>query len=88
MLGIWTVDREVKSSVISFCIELLIYAGMVVAYYFLVLHLLGDWLHRLFENERKLYAITALILIICQGLILEVLTRLLLAFIKPRTGAE
>jgi len=82
------VDREVKSSLISFCIELLIYAGLVVAYYFLVLHLLGDWLQRLFEQERKLYAVTALVLIICQGLILEVLTRLLLGFIKPRTEAE
>ena len=81
-------DREVKSSLISFCIELLIYAGLVVAYYFLVLHLLGDWLQRLFEQERKLYAVTALVLIICQGLILEVLTRLLLGFIKPRTEAE
>ena len=78
-------DQEVKSSLISFCIELLIYAGLVVAYYFLVLHLLGDWLQRLFENNRKLYAVTALVLIICQGLILEVLTRLMLAFIKPRT---
>ena len=81
-------DREVKSSLISFFIELLIYAGLVVAYYFLVLHLLGDWLQRLFEHERELYAVTALILIICQGLILEVLTRLLLAFTKPRTEAE
>ena len=78
-------DREVKSSLISFCIELLIYAGLVVAYYFLVLHLLGDWLQRLFEHERKVYAATALVLIICQGLILEVFTRLMLAFIKPRT---
>ena len=81
-------NREVKNSLISFCIELLIYAGLVVAYYFLVLHLLGDWLQRLFEHERKLYAVTALILIICQGLILEVLTRLLLAFTKPKTEAE
>ena len=81
-------NREVKSSIISFCIELLIYAVLVVAYYFLVLHLLGDWLQRLFEHERKLYAVTALILIICQGLILEVLTRLLLAFTKPRTEVE
>ena len=81
-------NREIKSSLISFCIELLIYAVLVVAYYFLVLHLLGDWLQRLFEHERKLYAATALGLIICQGLILEVLTRLMLAFIKPRTEVE
>jgi len=79
------VDREVKSSLISFCVELLIYAALVIAYYFLVLHLLGDWLQRLFEHERKLYAAIALGLIICQGLILEVFTRLMLAFIKPRT---
>jgi hypothetical protein len=82
------VNREVKSSLISFCIELLIYAVLVVAYYFLVLHLLGDWLQRLFDHDRRLYAVTALGLIICQGLMLEVLTRLMLAFIKPRTEAE
>ena len=81
-------DREIKSSLISFCIELLIYAVLVVAYYFLVLHLLGDWLQRLFDHDRRLYAVTALGLIICQGLMLEVLTRLMLAFIKPRTEAE
>ena len=81
-------NREVKSSLISFCIELLIYAVLVVAYYFLVLHLLGDWLQRLFDHDRRLYAVTALGLIICQGLMLEVLTRLMLAFIKPRTEAE
>jgi len=82
------VDREVKSSLISFCIEVLIYAVLVTGYYFLVLHLLGDWLQRLFEHDRRVYAVTALGLIICQGLILEVLTRLLLAFIKPRTEVE
>ncbi len=81
-------DREVKSSLISFCIEVLIYAVLVTGYYFLVLHLLGDWLQRLFEHDRRVYAVTALGLIICQGLILEVLTRLLLAFIKPRTEVE
>jgi len=82
------VNREVKSSLISFCIEVLIYAVLVTGYYFLVLHLLGDWLQRLFEHDRRVYAVTALGLIICQGLILEVLTRLLLAFIKPRTEVE
>ncbi len=81
-------NREVKSSLISFCIEVLIYAVLVTGYYFLVLHLLGDWLQRLFEHDRRVYAVTALGLIICQGLILEVLTRLLLAFIKPRTEVE
>ena len=80
--------KEVKSSLISFCVELVIYAVLVIAYYFLVLHLLGGWLLRLFEHDRRVYAVTALGLIICQGLLLEVLTRLLLAFIKPRTEVE
>ena len=81
-------NQEVKHSVILFFIEIVIYTLLVVGYYFLILHLLGDWLNRLFEQDRKLYAFTALGLIICQGLILEILTRFLLAFTKPRTEAQ
>ena len=81
-------QKEVKRSLISFFIELLIYAVLVIIYYFLVLRLLGGWLLGLFQHDRRVYAVTALGLIICQGLLLEVLTRLLLGFIKPRTEVE
>jgi hypothetical protein len=61
----------------SFSIEFLIYSGLVAGYFFLVLHFLGDWLNKLFHQERKTYAIVALVLIVAQGLVLEGLTRAL-----------
>ena len=79
---------EIKSSLKSFVIELVVYAGLVVGYFFLVLNFLGDWLHRLFESDRSFYAVMALALIVFQGIALELLTRFLFAFIKPRAEAE
>jgi len=78
-------NRELRSSIKSFLIELLVYASLVAGYFFLVLNFLNNWLQRLFEQERRVYASAALLLIIGQGLLLEVLTRALLALIKPRT---
>jgi hypothetical protein len=72
----------------SFLIELIVYAAMVLGYFFLVLHFLGGWLHGLFEHERKWYAAAALGLIVCQGIVLEVLTRALLSLIQPRGEEE
>ena len=40
----------------AFAIELAIYAVLVVAYFFLVLHLLGEWLYRLEIHHRYTYA--------------------------------
>ncbi len=75
---------EIKNVFKSFSIELVIYAGLVVGYFFLVLHFLGGWLYHLFREERKTYAAVAILLIIGQGFLLEVLTRLLLRFIRGR----
>jgi hypothetical protein len=68
-----------------FVLEMLLYAGLVAGYYFLVLHFLGNSLKDLFDHQRHLYAALALALIIGQGLLLEVLTRVLLSWIEPRT---
>ena len=81
-------DQEAKSSLKSFLIELLVYAALVLGYYFLVLHFLGGWLHELFEHNRKTYAAMTLLLIVCQGILLETFTTFLLAFIKPRVEGE
>lgn len=78
-------QREVKSSLKSFMIEFGVYGLLVTAYFFLVLHFLGGWLERLYQDERRVYAGVALGLIVCQGIVLELLTRGLLALIKPRT---
>ncbi len=80
--------HEVENSLRSLLLEFLVYTALVVGYFFLVLHFLGGWLHRLFQTERSFYAAVALILIVGQGFLLEALTRLLLNWIKPRREEE
>ncbi len=77
--------REFENSLRSLLVELVVYTGLVSGYFFLVLHLLGRWLHELFQRDHRLYAIVALALIVGQGVLLDVLTRVLLQWIKPRT---
>jgi putative Mn2+ efflux pump MntP len=69
----------------AFAVELVVYAALVVGYFFLVLHFLGDWLHQLELHHRTTYAGTAILLIIGQAVILEGLTTLLLRIIRGRS---
>ena len=69
----------------AFAIELAIYAVLVVAYFFLVLHLLGEWLYRLEIHHRYVYAIVAILLIIGQAVLLESLTTFLIRLIRGRS---
>jgi hypothetical protein len=68
----------------AFSLELPLYAILMAAYVLFVLHFLGDWLFQLFRDERRLYALVALVLIIGQGLMLEILARALLGLIKGK----
>ena len=77
-------NPEIEKSLRSYLVELVVYAGLVAAYYFLVLHFLGPWLAEFYENSRKSYAVLALALILAQGFMLEIVTRWLLAWLKPR----
>ncbi len=77
--------REFRNAVRSFLVEFAVYAVLVAGYYLLVLHYLGGWLNGLFKHERGVYAWVALGLIVGQGVLLDAVTRLLLAFIRPRT---
>ncbi len=67
-----------------FAIELAIYAVLVTAYFFLVLHLLGNWLYRLDMQHRILYAVVALLLIAGQAVVLDALTTVLLRLLRRR----
>jgi hypothetical protein len=80
--------KEMENSLRSFLVELVVYAMLVVGYFFLVLNFLGPWLYRLYSEERRTYAFVALALIIGQGFVLEALTRFLLALIRPRMEEE
>jgi hypothetical protein len=68
----------------AFAIELAIYAVLVTAYFFLVLHLLGDWLYRLETQHRVLYAVVALLLIAGQAVVLDAITTLLFRILRRR----
>ena len=67
-------------TVVSFLLELGLYAVVVTGYFFVVLHFLGGALRNLFETNKTTYAIVALALIIGQGVLLEVLSTALLGF--------
>ncbi len=68
----------------AFAIELAIYAVLVVAYFFLVLHLLGGWLYQLETQHRYIYASVAILLMIGQAVVLQNVTTRLLRFIRRR----
>jgi len=80
--------KSIGSSLGWFALELAVYAGLVTGYYLLVLKFLGSWLYGLFQNDGHTYAGMAFGLIIAQGFLLEILTRALLSWIKPRREVE
>jgi hypothetical protein len=77
--------RRIRKTLKSFLLEIVLYSALVALYYAFVLHYLGDDLNHIFLHNRKLYAGLALGLIVGQGFLLEALTRLLLAWIQPRS---
>ena len=78
-------EEKPKSALKTFLIELLVYAALVFFYVLLVIRLLGNWLYGLFEHTKIHYAIAALLLIVGQGIALEMLTTLLLKLVRLRT---
>jgi hypothetical protein len=77
--------KDTARTLRAFLIELVVYAFLVVGYFFLVLHFLGDWLYQLEIHHRYTYAGVALLLIIGQAVVLESVTTLLLRIIRGRT---
>ena len=76
---------EAAKTLRAFLIELAVYALLVVAYFFLVLHFLGGWLYRLELQHRNTYAAVAILLIIAQAVVLESVTTLLLRLLRGRS---
>jgi predicted permease len=76
--------QSIKKVFKEFSIELPIYAILMTAYAFFVLHFLGNWLFHLFHAERNLYAVVALALIAGQGFLLEIVARVLLGLVKGK----
>jgi hypothetical protein len=76
--------KQAAKSLRVFAIELAIYAVLVTGYFFLVLHLLGEWLYHLEAQHRYTYAVVALLLIAGQAVALDAVTTLLLRFLRGR----
>ena len=62
----------------AFFIELLLYAALLVGYFVFVLHYLGGWFKDLFDHDRRLFAIMALVVMIGQAVGLEIVSSLLI----------
>ena len=68
----------------SLALELAIYAPLVTLYFFIVLRMANDWLTNLYTASSTKYAIVAVLLIVGQGAMLEILTSWLLRRIGLR----
>jgi len=77
--------KEAGRTLRAFLIELAIYAVLVVAYFFLVLHFLGETLHRLEHAHRVGYAAVAILLMIGQAVLLQNVTTFLLWLVRGRS---
>jgi hypothetical protein len=78
------VKKETAKTLRAFLIELVVYAALVVAYFFLVLHFLGDGLRQLEQHHRYGYAATSVLLMIGQAVALQNVTTFLLRLIRGR----
>jgi hypothetical protein len=78
-------NAEDRKTIFSFLIESVVYGILVAAYFFLVLHFLGDWLADLDKRSVRLYALLSIGLIIGQSVVLESVTTFLLRLLRGRS---
>ncbi|HXX42251.1 MAG TPA: hypothetical protein VEI58_08290 [Chthoniobacterales bacterium] len=77
--------KQALATLTAFAIELVVYAALMIGYFFLVLHFLGDGLRGLEIRHRFVYAGVAILLILAQAVLLEIVTTFLLRFIRRRS---
>ena len=76
--------QDAAKSLRAFAAELVIYAVLVTGYFFLVLHVLGNWLYQLETKHRILYAVVAILLISGQAVALDAVSTGLLRLLRRR----
>ena len=76
---------EMQRTLRAFAFELLVYAILVVIYFFAVLHFLGGWLVQLETEHIRVYALVAIALIIGQAVVLEWITTGLMRMLRGRS---
>lgn len=77
-----TSESEIQGS--SFWLEVVVYAALMVGYLLLVLKTLDSPLARMYSEHRVEYAVAALMLILLQGVVLELLTKVLVGLFGRR----
>ena len=68
----------------TFFLELLLYAVLLVAYFVFVLHYLGGWFKELFDQDRDLFTVMALVVMIGQTVGLEIISSFLIWFLRGK----
>ena len=63
-------------------VEIFLYSLLLIGYYFLVIHWMQDWIPDLFERNLTVYAFVGLGLILTQAAFLDLVTSLLMKYIK------
>jgi hypothetical protein len=66
----------------NLAVEILIYSILIGGYYLLVLRYLGDWLNGLFHQDLTIFAAVGLGMILFQAFVLDLVTSLLMKYIK------
>jgi hypothetical protein len=70
--------KKSRVRMIKFAIEMIVYAALVLGYFYFVLEFLGDPLKKLFVANLNVYALIALALVVLQGIALEIVTSLIM----------
>lgn len=68
----------------AFSLELFLYSILLVAYFALVLHYLGGWFKDLYDHDRRLFAVMALVVMIGQTVLLEFVSGFLVWFVRRK----
>ena len=68
----------------AFAFELSLYSVLIVAYFFCALHYLGGWFKELFDHDRRLFAVMALVVMITQTLGLEAVSSSLIWLLRKK----
>lgn len=86
-VNIMKTDKS-ASFIRGFVLELVIYSMVIIAYFFLVLRYLKDWLGQLYDSNLMFYAFVSLGLIVVQVAFLEVISSFLLNYISSKSVKE
>jgi NADH:ubiquinone oxidoreductase subunit 6 (subunit J) len=70
----------------QFGIQVAIYAGLVVGYFFLVVSLLQNRIKDLFDQQKVIYAVVAWALIAGQGVVLEIIAVMIHRLVRKKIG--